>query len=81
MERSKTEKRRIKQENQVEEHYSRKCISPQDNHRVCMGSQQDEGLLLQPVLVPSDAGEEKEQDEGSGGCGKKDAHRRLACVA
>lgn len=24
-----------------------------------MGSQQDEGLLLQPVLVPSDAGEEK----------------------
>ena len=25
--------------------------------------------------------EEKEQDEGSGGCGKKDAHRRLACVA
>ena len=50
-------------------------------HRVCMGSQQDEGLLLQPVLVPSDAGEEKEQDEGPGGCGKKDAHRRLACVA
>ena len=61
--------------------HSRKCISPQDNHRVCMGSQQDEGLLLQPVLVPSDASEEKEQDEGPGGCGKKDAHRRLACVA
>ena len=38
-----------------------------------MGSQQDEGLLLQPVLVPSDASEEKEQDEGPGGCGKKDA--------
>ena len=81
MERSKTEKRRIQQENQVEEHHSWKCISPQDNHRVCMGSQQDEGLFLQPVLVPSDAGEEKEQDEGFGGCGKKDAHRRLACVA
>lgn len=81
MERSKTEKRRIQQENQVEEHNSRKCISPQDNHRVCMGSQQDEGLLLQPVLVPSDAGEEKEQDEGPGGCGKKDARRHLACVA
>ena len=46
-----------------------------------MGGQQDEGLLLQPVLVPSDAGEEKEQDEGPGGCGKKDARRRLACVA
>ena len=61
--------------------YSRKCISPQDHHRVCMGSQQDEGLLLQPVLIPSDASEEKEQDEGLGGCGKKDAHRRLACVA
>ena len=43
-----------------------------------MGSQQDEGLLLQPVLVPSDASKEKEQDEGSGGCDKKDAHRRLA---
>ena len=46
-----------------------------------MGSQQDEGLLLQPVLVSSDAGEEKEQDEGPGGCGKKDARRHLACVA
>ena len=46
-----------------------------------MGSQQNEGLLLQPVLIPSDASEEKEQDEGPGGCGKKDAHRRLACVA
>ena len=46
-----------------------------------MSSQQDEGLLLQPVLIPSDASEEKEQDEGIGGCGKKDAHRRLACVA
>lgn len=46
-----------------------------------MGSQQNEGLLLQPVLIPSDASEEKEQDEGLGGCGKKDAHRRLACVA
>ena len=65
---------------QFEDH-SRKCISPQDNHRVCMGSQQDEGLLLQPVLIPSDASKEKEQDEGPGGCGKKDAHRRLACVA
>ena len=81
MERSKTEKRRIQQENQVEEHHSRKCISPQDNHRVCMGSQQNERLLLQLVLVPSDAGEEKEQDEGPGGCGKKDARRHLACVA
>ena len=50
-------------------------------HRVCMGSQQDEGLLLQQVLVPSDASKEKEQDEGPGGSGKKDAHRRLACVA
>ena len=50
-------------------------------HRVCMGSQQDEGQLLQPVLIPSDASEKKEQDEGSGGSGKKDAHRRLACVA
>lgn len=39
-----------------------------------MGSQQDEGLLLQPVLIPSDASEKKEQDEGSGGSGKKDAH-------
>ena len=46
-----------------------------------MGSQQDKGLLLQPLLIPSNAGEEKEQDEGLGGCGKKDAHRRLACVA
>ena len=46
-----------------------------------MGSQQNERLLLQLVLIPSDASEEKEQDEGSGGCGKKDAHRRLACVA
>ena len=81
MERSKTEKRRIQQENKVKEHHSRKCISPQDNHRVCMGSQLDEGLLLQLVLVLSDASEKKEQDEGSGGCGKKDAHRRLACVA
>ena len=25
--------------------------------------------------------EKEEQDEGSGGSGKKDAHRRLACVA
>ena len=81
MKRSKTEKRRIQQENQVEEHHSRKCISPQDNHRVCMGSQQNEGLLLQPVLVSSDASKEKEQDEGSCCCSKKDAHRRLACVA
>ena len=46
-----------------------------------MGSQQDEGLLLQPVLIPSDASEEKEQDEGLGGCGKKDARRHLARVA
>ena len=46
-----------------------------------MGSQQNEGLLLQPILIPSDASEEKEQDEGLGGCGKKDARRRLACVA
>ena len=46
-----------------------------------MGSQQDEGLLLQPVIIKSDANEEKEQDEGLGGCGKKDARRRLACVA
>lgn len=46
-----------------------------------MGSQQDERLLLQPVLVPSDTGEEKEQDEGPSGCGKKDARRHLACVA
>ena len=46
-----------------------------------MSSQQDEGLLLQPVLIPSDASEKKEQDEGLGGCGKKDAYRRLACVA
>ena len=46
-----------------------------------MGSQQDEGLLLQPDLIPSDASEKKEQDEGSSGSGKKDAHRRLACVA
>ena len=46
-----------------------------------MGSQQDEGLLLQPILIPSDASEEKEQDEGPGGCGKKDARRHLACVA
>ena len=46
-----------------------------------MGSQQDEGLLLQPVLIPSDASEEKEQDEGPGGCGKKDARRHLARVA
>ena len=51
-----------------------------DEHLSCH-SHQDEGLLLQPVLVPSDAGEEKEQDEGFGGCGKKDAHRRLVCVA
>lgn len=29
-----------------------------------MGSQQDEGVHLQPVLIPSDASEEKEQDEG-----------------
>ena len=81
MEWSKTEKRRIQQEDQVEEHYSRKCISLQDNHRVCMGSQQDEGLLLQSVLIPSDASKEKEQDEGLGSCSKKDAHRCLACVA
>ena len=46
-----------------------------------MGCQQDEGLLLQPMLIPSDANEEKKQDEGPGGCGKKDARRRLACVA
>ena len=46
-----------------------------------MGSQQNEEQLLQPVLIPSDASKEKEQDEGLGGCGKKDAHRRLACVA
>ena len=42
-----------------------------------MGGQQDEGLLLQPVLVPSDAGEEKEQDEGPGGYGKKDARLQI----
>ena len=42
-----------------------------------MGIQQDEGLLLQPVLIPSDASEKKEQDEGSGGSGKKDADNTI----
>ena len=45
-----------------------------------MGSQQDEGLLLQPVLIPSDASEKKEQDEGSGGSGKKDAQQAIIFV-
>ena len=46
-----------------------------------MGSEQDQGLLLQPILLPPDRGPKEKQDEGPRGRGQKTAHRSVACAA
>ena len=46
-----------------------------------MGGKPDEGLLLQPILLPHDASMEEEQDESPRGRGTQAAHRRLARTA
>ena len=55
----------------------------QGNHnriaqRVRMGRKPNQGLLLQPFLLPSDASQKKEQDESGGGHITQDARLRLA---
>lgn len=81
LERAQAAQRRVEQESQVAPHHTRQQISPQDHHRVRVGGEQDEGLLLQQVLLPPDAGEEEEQDEGARGRGKETTNRRMACAA
>lgn len=59
MERAETEKRRVQQEVQVTSHNPRKRISPKEHHPVRMGGKQNKELLLQPVLLPSNTGQEE----------------------
>ena len=43
-----------------------------------MGRKLNQGLLLQPSLLPSDTSQKKEQDESDGGHITQDARLRLA---
>ena len=59
--------RPVKQDYQVTAHHAWKSLSETDNHPVRMGRKPNQGLLLQPFLLPSDASQKKEQDESGGG--------------
>jgi hypothetical protein len=61
--------------------HSWQYIPAKDHHRVCLGSQPDQGLLLQPILLPSDTSSQEEQDEGSRGGGAQTAHSHMACAS
>ena len=81
MERAEAAQRRFQREVQVAQDYPRQRVPPQDHHRVRMGSKPHQGLLLQPVLLPTDASLQEEQAESPRGSGPEAAHHRVACTA
>ena len=70
--------RPVKQDHQVTAHHTRESLPETDNHPMRMGRQPNQGLLLQPFLLPSDASQKKEQDESGGGHITQNARLRLA---
>ena len=69
------------QENQVTQNHSRQYFPAKDHHRVCMGSQPHEGLLLQPLLLPPDASQKEKQDESPRSSSTQTAHSHMACAS
>ena len=70
--------RPVKQDYQVTAHHAWKPLPETDNHPVRMGRKPNQGLLLQPFLLPSDTSQKKEQDESGGGHITQNARLRLA---
>ena len=81
LERAEATQRRVQREVQVAQDHPRKRVPEKDHHRVRMGSQPHQGLLLLPLLLPPDRSPQEKQDEGARGGGAQAAHRRVACAA